>query len=147
MRSDLPFKSTRDTSWVAALGLGVADQFSKYLVSTLDNPITFGDITIAKVLNPVGVFGFEAPNMVLIMVGAAICLGLAALLASSVRKPTTRLGVWLLLGGAFSNLIDRFTQGGVIDIISIGSSSVFNLADVMILLGAISLIRSTWWRR
>lgn len=147
MRSNFPYKTTKDTGWIAALGLGIADQLTKYGVSAMDSPVNFGEITIARVLNPVGVFGFEAPNMVLIMVGASICLALASLLATTVRKPATRLGVWLLLGGAFSNLIDRFMQGGVVDVISIGSSSVFNFADIMILLGAISLLRSTWWRK
>lgn len=41
----------------------------------------------------------------------------------------------LLLGGAFANVADRLPDGLVTDLIRVGPSPVFNLADVAIVLG------------
>ena len=47
------------------------------------------------------------------------------------------LGFYLVIGGFLSNLFDRLTHGFVIDYFTFGADLIFNLADVMILLGAI----------
>ena len=41
----------------------------------------------------------------------------------------------LIIVGGISNLIDRFVYGGVIDFISLWRLPIFNLADVMIVVG------------
>ena len=46
----------------------------------------------------------------------------------------------IILGGA-SNVFDRFAYGGVIDIIHITGLATVNLADILILVGAILLFR------
>lgn len=48
-----------------------------------------------------------------------------------------RFGILLILGGAISNIIDRLYFGCVIDFISLGTLSVFNLADAFITIGVI----------
>jgi len=48
----------------------------------------------------------------------------------------------LILVGAFSNLLDRWKHGSVIDYFDLPFIAVFNIADLMILLGVIILI----WR-
>lgn len=48
----------------------------------------------------------------------------------------------LILVGAFSNLLDRWKYGWVIDYFDLLSVAVFNIADLMILVGIIILI----WR-
>ena len=45
------------------------------------------------------------------------------------------IGYSLLALGAFSNVIDRFIYGGVIDYVQIWILPVFNVADVMIISG------------
>ncbi len=48
--------------------------------------------------------------------------------------------LWLLIAGALSNLADRWLYGYVIDYLEITGLTAFNLADVMIVLGAIALL-------
>lgn len=55
----------------------------------------------------------------------------------------------LVLGGALSNIIDRFWYGAVIDFIElyVGSYSwpVFNIADSMIVIGVGGMLLRVWW--
>ncbi len=46
-------------------------------------------------------------------------------------------GFLLMMFGALSNVFDRLVFGGVIDFINVASRSIFNIADVMIVLGAL----------
>jgi signal peptidase II len=55
-----------------------------------------------------------------------------------------RLSLGLYLGGALGNLIDRLRQGYVTDFISIGSFSVFNIADACVSMGVVALIVGVW---
>jgi lipoprotein signal peptidase len=132
--------------WIAAAGLVIADQLSKWLVLGLSAPITFPGVFIGEALNANGLLGMDLSNAFLAVCGLIICGVILALLAFKAERPPIRLGLWLLLGGAFSNTLDRFLHGGVVDIISIFDLSQFNLADVMILLGVLSLLRGIWWK-
>ena len=64
-----------------------------------------------------------------------------------------RLGFALIIGGAIGNLIDRAVYGHVIDYILIHtpvwSFAVFNLADVFITVGAVTVLLDEFlgWRR
>lgn len=143
----MPSQSVRpEPYWIAAAGLVVADQLSKYLVEQLSSPIVLPGVFIGEALNANGFLGVDISNAVLIVCGLVICAGILALLAFVAQRPPVRLGLWLLLGGALSNTLDRILHGGVVDIVSILDLSQFNLADVMILLGALSLLRGIWWK-
>jgi len=63
-----------------------------------------------------------------------------------------RVAMWLQLGGAVGNLIDRLTLGQVTDFISVGSFPVFNIADSSITISVIVLllgheVEKRWSRR
>jgi len=51
-----------------------------------------------------------------------------------------KIGLWLISLGGFSNLVDRFWFGGVVDFISLPWLPTFNLADVTICLGGFFLL-------
>jgi signal peptidase II len=55
-----------------------------------------------------------------------------------------QVGLSAALGGATSNLIDRFRHGAVIDFIDLGFWPVFNLADVAIVFGLAAVFLSLW---
>lgn len=60
-------------------------------------------------------------------------------------RPACVIGLSLIIGGGFGNLIDRiFNNGAVIDFMNIGigglRTGIFNIADVAITTGALTLI-------
>jgi len=64
-------------------------------------------------------------------------------LIASIKKGASRyelVGLALMILGAISNIVDRFSHGFVVDYLLLRYFTVFNLADVMICLGAIILI-------
>lgn len=132
--------------WLIAAALVVGDQLTKLVVQGMDQPVEFLGISIGPVVNREGVLGLNLSNEVLIAAGGLICIGLLVLLNVDVKRAPARLGCWLIVGGAFSNTLDRIINGGVVDIVSIAGLSRFNLADVMIFLGALALLRSIWWK-
>ena len=144
--TEAPLTRRPNEYWPVAAALVVADQLTKYLVSDLNRPLEIGPIFIARILNDAGLFSISIPNAVLITAGTIVCLGLVYLLTQRIDRPGIRLGLWLVLGGATSNVIDRVLHGGVVDIITIRGVTSFNLADMMIILGAAALLRGTLWR-
>lgn len=135
------------TGAIIAVALVVLDQFIKHLIDRLHAPVAVAGISVGKVINNVGVFSISVTNDALVAANMAVCLVLVLLLVRRPMRPPARFGVWLMLGGSFSNLLDRLQQGGVIDIIAFWGGPRFNLADVMIVLGALSVVRSVWWER
>ena len=75
---------------------------------------------------------------------AAICIGIGILffLAFKMRNEPLvfRLSLGFILGGAIGNLIDRMTQGAVIDFLDFRVWPVFNMADSFITVGVFILI-------
>jgi len=70
-------------------------------------------------------------------------LALLALIVYFARHPTRR-GLWiptgLLVGGALGNLLDRLLNGSVTDFIKFPHWPAFNVADISITLGVITLL-------
>jgi signal peptidase II len=78
-------------------------------------------------------------------IGAIVFGILGCLLFVPALPHATTVALSLIAGGGLSNLIDRIAYGGyVIDFLNIGlgglRTGIFNIADVAIMVGAISLI-------
>lgn len=106
-----------------------------------DSDPVFPGIELVNVRNRGVAFGLLADGgaMVAVVTGVA----LAALLVFFVlnrRRPLVWLPTGLLLGGAAGNLIDRIDQGYVTDFIDLPLWPAFNLADVAITFGVLSLL-------
>jgi signal peptidase II len=122
-----------------------ADQASKALVRTSiergDSVDVIPGVHLVNVRNRGIAFGLFEDGGALLVVFAA--LALAALLVFFVRHRDTRL-VWLptglLIGGAAGNLIDRARDGAVTDFVDLPAWPAFNLADVAITFGVLSLL-------
>jgi signal peptidase II len=92
--------------------------------------------------------GANLPTQVrtaLLTVGVAVLLIVVAALAIMRRwKGMSLAGVALMWAGGVSNLIDRATQGHVVDFINVGigplRTGIFNIADVAVMMGAILIV-------
>ncbi len=68
-------------------------------------------------------------------------------LAATRRAPLARRALFLVLGGAAGNALDRLRLGHVVDFIDVGFWPVFNVADSAITIGALLLLVSMFARR
>jgi len=86
-------------------------------------------------------FGFLADGGALLLVGTALALlALIVFFVLHSGRPLVWLPTGLLLGGALGNLIDRTHQGHVTDFIKFPHFPAFNVADIAITFGVISLV-------
>jgi len=135
----------------AAIIIGV-DHITKWVVSTnipLYHSVGANDvITLHHVENSGAAFGLFPQFQGLYLVVAAVVV-LYILFAGHQFGTTwsrqTVLG--LILGGAVSNGIDRFTQGYVVDFIDLHWWPVFNVADMAIVVGILAAVFQVGWRR
>ncbi len=90
-------------------------------------------------LNPGIAFGLPFPNTILLIVTPLIVFGLSLCIITKAISRRAMAGLMLIIAGAISNYIDRMLFVATIDYIRI-ATSIINLADFYIVLGAILLI-------
>lgn len=103
-----------------------------------------GNIIIQRYHNYGAMLNFMEKKKELVKTISGMCLGLTVLLfALALPKKGNglyKLGLALALGGAISNVSDRFRRGYVVDYFTINCKKlktvVFNLADMAIFLGS-----------
>ena len=84
---------------------------------------------------------FQNGNMVLKVLTSAIILFILVYYQTiPYEQKFVRVCLAIMLGGAVGNLIDRFTQGYVLDFIAVGNFPVFNVADSCVTVGVGLLI-------
>ncbi len=76
----------------------------------------------------------------LVLIGVVAISALLIFFARHSRRPLVWLPTGLLLGGAAGNLIDRLDRGYVTDFIDLPAWPAFNVADICITLGVLSLL-------
>lgn len=127
------------------------DQLIKYvIISTMDIgeiKNLFGQVVkLHYVINTGGAFSIGHNKLSIIIVLNIILIGIIIyILAKNLNKldRVTIIPIIMILGGGISNLIDRLSRKSVIDYIDINylfKYPVFNLADIFIVIGVISLI-------
>jgi signal peptidase II len=137
---------------LAILAVVALDQLTKEAVRRMlplheSVSVIPGFLDITHVQNTGAAFGqrkaAEFPYKPLLMIGiASIALVAIAAYASQLgfHERLARLGLALILGGAFGNLIDRAMVGHVVDFVDVywGTSHfwAFNVADAAITVGA-----------
>ncbi len=98
-------------------------------------------INLVHIHNSGVAFGFFAGGGALVLV--LTFTALAALVVYFVMRPT-RPWLWLptglLVGGAVGNLIDRLVHGYVTDFIKLPAWPAFNISDMAITVGVLSLL-------
>jgi signal peptidase II len=130
---------------LVAAGTVAADQASKALVrTTIDRgesvDLVLG-VDLINVRNRGIAFGLFADGGVVLVIFAVLALGaLLAFFARHRERPLVWLPTGLLIGGAAGNLIDRTREGAVTDFIDLPLWPAFNLADVAITFGVLTLL-------
>jgi signal peptidase II len=86
-------------------------------------------------------FGFLAGGGALVViVTAAVALVLLVYFLRAPDRPWLWLSTGLLVGGAIGNLVDRLISGSVTDFIKVPHWPAFNVSDIAITIGVISLV-------
>jgi signal peptidase II len=126
-------------------GVLILDQLTKHFVSS---GIAVGQvkkflpgINLVHVRNSGVAFGFLSGGGAIVLVFTFAALAL--LLGYFVRHPSRPwlwLPVGLLVGGALGNLLDRLAHGAVTDFIKLPLWPAFNVADMAITFGVLSLL-------
>ncbi|MBL8576883.1 MAG: signal peptidase II [Mesorhizobium sp.] len=142
------------------VGLVALDQWIKYLVETRLILQEMVDIlpflALYRTYNTGVAFSMFSSfsDTILIVVSLAVIAFILYLASRSTPEQwLARLGFALIIGGAIGNLIDRVVNGYVIDYIyfhtPVWSFAVFNIADVFITIGAITILLEEFfgWRR
>jgi len=128
-----------------AVGVVVADQAVKAIVrSTIDRgdavDLILG-IKIVNVRNSGIAFGmFSGGGVVLVIFAIAALTALLVFFARHRDRPLVWLPTGLLIGGAAGNLIDRIRESGVTDFIDFPWWPAFNVADIAITFGVLTLL-------
>lgn len=117
------------------LALVIIDQLIKTMIELRLMPLNY-------LKNTGGAFSIGIGNISIFIVISLILIISVILIKKFIYKEQT-IGFSLILAGGIGNLIDRVFRGYVIDYIDITkvvSFPVFNLADILIVLGSVILI-------
>ncbi len=146
------YKNPKNIAIIIAMFF-IIDRILKYFaVRNLLPKISFGGIFKLS-FTPNSFISFSLPFSGIPLI-ITICLIMLILISYIIyliikKKSETREVVLLttILFGAINNLTDRINYGFVIDYLEIKNFTVFNLADVMICFGAISIITSNFFNK
>ena len=122
-----------------------ADQASKALVrSTIERgesvDLILG-VDLVNLRNRGIAFGLFSDGGAMLVIFAVLALGaLLVFFACHRGRPLVWLPTGLLIGGAAGNLIDRARESAVTDFIDLPLWPAFNVADVAITLGVLTLL-------
>jgi signal peptidase II len=139
----------RADAWLWALAVGVLvvalDQAVKAIVRSSLSPHEVTDLPLGfqlvRVTNHGVAFGFLGGGGALVVVVTVAALAFViGWFARDPLRPYLWLAVGLIAGGALGNLTDRVRAGAVTDFLDPPFWPAFNLADVAITAGAITLV-------
>lgn len=121
------------------------DQLTKFFISKLISstgslPILKNVFYLTLVHNTGTAFGlFKNQTYFFIIISLVIILVIFLLIKKTKGNLILKIALSLIIGGAFSNLIDRIRLGYVIDFLDFRIWPVFNIADSCITVGAFLL--------
>ena len=136
-----------------ALAGFIVDRVIKYLLLQKFPDREFlllGDWLKLKLAYNSGVaFGLPLNSYLILAAYVVILAAVAALTGICYRRKQAAMAIIFsfIFAGGFSNLLDRLKFGQVIDYLDVKFYSVFNLADVMIVVGVLLIIAINWKKR
>ena len=130
---------------LVAVAVVIADQVTKAIVRANISRVEEIDLVLGVKLihtrNTGVAFSLFSSGGPLIVIIAIVALGaLLAFFLTHLHRPLVWLPTGLFLGGAAGNLIDRVRLGAVTDFVKIPHWPAFNVADICITLGVLTLV-------
>jgi signal peptidase II len=130
---------------LVAVAVVVADQISKAIVRSNISRVEEIDLVLGIKLihtrNTGVAFSLFSGGGPLIVIIAILALGaLLGFFITHLHRPLVWLPTGLFLGGAAGNLIDRVRIGAVTDFVKIPHWPAFNVADICITFGVLTLV-------
>lgn len=120
------------------------DQMIKYFVESreLNIPIAGNFFNLIYTQNTGGIYGIlQGRNYLFIILSIEILAVLIFFSYKEKSKNRKKFAIWqFVIAGGVSNVIDRIIRGYVVDFIQLKFFGVFNLADMMIVLGVLAII-------
>ncbi len=134
--------------WLSLISLFVIDRLTKVYIVNRPSSSAIGDGFLNFYLNKNLAFSLPVPNWLIIFLTLVILAVLLVWLKRLIRnKDIKQWPVGLITIGAVSNLLDRVSYGGVIDLIDLPNFTVFNLSDVYITMGVVWLLFTEFKKR
>lgn len=145
--------------WGVAAGLFALDQITKWLViaeipANSSIQVIPGLFDLVNIRNRGAAFGFLNRHDMdwqfwLFLAATAVAVGAILILARGARRqPLMTVGLGLVLGGAFGNLLDRLRWRAVVDFLDFYWAEwhwpAFNVADMGICIGAALICLATF---
>lgn len=134
--------------WFLALAAAIVglDQLTKWIIrGWLERGEAYSLIWPLKIVHVTnsgaafGMFQGAGPLLVITSVVGMVAI-LVYLFNPGFAHPLMRLGLAFMLGGAVGNLIDRVSEGRVVDFVKVPNFPAFNVADSAITIGVFLLI-------
>ena len=120
--------------------LTIIDQLVKTALSWLEyRGFTWGPIDLVWHKNPGIAFSIPLPSTLAVILIVSLIILLIILFLRADQWGWYSVGLLLTISGGFSNLWDKINLGYVRDFVSIGWLPIFNLADVMIFIGIVTI--------
>ena len=124
----------------------ILDQITKYFATKLvaNKVIIKGLLNFTYVENRGAIFGvMQGSNYIMAILSAIICVSLIIYVARIIENgKTPNIGFYMIIAGGFGNIIDRIFRGYVVDFIDTPFIATFNVADMLIVIGACLVILS-----
>ncbi|MBR4110110.1 MAG: signal peptidase II [Clostridia bacterium] len=122
------------------------DQITKIFATRLLERIVVieGLLSFDYVENRGAVFGLmQGSNYIMAALSAIICVVLIIYLARLIKDgKTPSIGFYMVIAGGVGNIIDRIFRGYVVDFIDTPFIATFNVADMLVVIGACFIILS-----
>jgi signal peptidase II len=130
---------------LVAVAVVVADQLSKAIVRANISRVEEVDLVLGVKLIQTRNTGvafslFSGGGPVIVILAIAALGALLAFFLTHLHRPLVWLPTGLFLGGAAGNLIDRVRIGAVTDFVKIPHWPAFNVADICITFGVLTLV-------
>lgn len=129
---------------IAIAGFAI-DRILKYAAVRLPLPqeegfFIGGGLGFKLHVNEFFAWSLPIPNAVVLWIVLGVIAALGCALYTKRAQPETAGPLWIMLAGAASNAIDRALYGGVVDYIAVPFGGIVNLADALVVLGAVLLV-------